>query len=122
MKYGCSGAPSFYRLFYLQISHKLAIASVRFVSPNAPRIACHAGVARWQMPEPAQIAAAKNPAQRVKNRADKSDAINRRQPNRNGRFFLHPICFRLFLHAEKMHGGAASFFYETPKRLHIIMM
>src|ERR1035437_8852113 len=74
------------------------------------------------MPEPAPITGANDSAQRVKKRAKKSDAINRRQPQRHGRFFLHPVHRHLFLHAKKMHRGAATFLHETPQRLDVIMM
>src|ERR1035441_4780216 len=94
----------------------------RFARPNAPRISQNTAQARGQMPEPAQIAIAENSAQGVVNRADEGDAINCREPERHGRFFLHPIRFRLLLHAEKMHRGTAAFLHKAPERLDVIVM
>jgi hypothetical protein len=69
-------------LFDLQFGNQplafITLAAL-LVDPYAPRIAPNAPEASRQMPEPAHIVIADDPAQRVPQRADKSDAINHRQ-------------------------------------------
>src|ERR1039457_5537353 len=79
-------------------------------------------VLHGQMPEPARVAVTKQSGNGVVNRPDERDTINPGQPQRHGRFFLHPVCFRLRLHAQKMHRGAPALLHEAPERLDVVMM
>src|SRR5262249_40067611 len=74
-----------------------------------------------RVPEPSEITVTYQANQRMPKRPDKSAAIDRRQPQRHSRFFLHPIGFCGFLHAQEMHGGASAFLDVAPEGLYIIV-
>src|ERR1039458_10255135 len=72
----------FQKLFWFQIRYQFFVAAPRPVSPDTQRISQNTAHARGKMPEPARIMIAHQAAQRVKNRAKKSDAINPHQQHR----------------------------------------
>jgi len=110
------------KLFWFQIRYSIFCRRARPVSQTPTR--CRARC-------PSMWASARSSAHhesRIKRATyeksgqKKVTQLNRRQPQRHGRFFPHPVPRHLFLHAKKMHRGAAPFLHEAPQRLDVIMI